>query len=36
MSPLRPTGYEGAVHERDFWSQQIYDIAREFLDRNVK
>ena len=26
----------GAVHERDFWSQQIYDIAREFLDRNVK
>ena len=26
----------GAVHERDFWSQQIYDIAQDFLDRNVK
>ncbi|MDO4455097.1 MAG: alpha/beta hydrolase [Ligilactobacillus agilis] len=27
---------KGADHELDFWSQTVYDLARDFLDRNVK
>lgn len=40
---LDQDGYEvtayrvkGANHERDFWSQRIYDIARDFLDQKLK
>lgn len=27
---------KGANHEKDFWSQKIYDVAGEFLDQQIK
>lgn len=27
---------KGANHERDFWSQRVYDIAGDFLDKQIK
>lgn len=27
---------KGANHERDFWSQRIYDVAGDFLDKKIK
>lgn len=27
---------KGANHERDFWSQPVYDIIRDFIDQKVK
>ena len=27
---------KGANHERDFWSQPIYDVIRDYIDQKVK